>query len=273
MTERQNGRLLLLGAGAAAAGLALYLSRGATRDDTAITYPPLDMPKPLGTDIWIVDSGPFSAMGMKLPVRMTVIRLGDGSLLLHSPTRHTPELAKALTALGPIRHLVAPTMAHWSFLKDWQEAFPDATSWGVPVLRTRAPVQQSHVRIDADLGDTAPSDWAEAIDQGIVRGVGGFEEAWFFHKPSRTLVLTDLIENLDPQKLGPVTASVMRATLATAGTSALHARLALRPNAADVRAAFDTMLALEPEAVVFAHGDIFRGRGTEQLREAFAWLK
>lgn len=272
MIQRRTGRTLLLGA-AAATGLALYLARGKARDDTAITYPPLDTPKPLGPDLWIVDSGPFSAMGMKLPIRMTVIRLADGGLLLHSPTRYTPDLARALQAIGPVRHLVASTMAHWTFLQDWQQACPDATTWGVPVLRTRPQVQRSGVRIDRDLADTAPPEWGSDIEQGLVRGAGGFEEAWFFHKASRTLVLTDLIENLDPAKLGPVTASVMRATLATAGTSALHARAALLPHKAEVRAAVDAMIALEPEAVVFAHGDIFRGRGTEQLRQAFAWLK
>jgi hypothetical protein len=33
------------------------------------------------------------------------------------------------------------------------------------------------------------------------------------------------------------------------------------------------MIALAPETVIFAHGDLFRGRGTEQLRRAFSWLK
>lgn len=272
MSQGRTGRTLLLGAGAAAVGLALYLSRGATRDDRAITYPPLDTPKPLGADLWIVDSGPFSALGMKLPVRMTVMRLADGSLLLHSPTRYTPDLAAALEAIGPIRHLVAPTMAHWTFLQDWQRACPDATSWAVPVLRTRQPVKRAGVRIDHDLGDIAPPAWSEAIDQGLVRGTGGFEEAWFFHKASRTLVLTDMVENLDPEKLGPATAAVMRATLATAGTSALHARAALMPNKAAVRAEVHRMIALAPEALVFAHGDIFRGQGTQRLKQAFAWL-
>ncbi|ONF95361.1 DUF4336 domain-containing protein [Sphingomonas jeddahensis] len=271
MTERRTGRLLLLGT-AAAAGLALYFARGKAGDDTAITYPPLDTPKPLGPDLWIVDSGPFSAMGMKLPIRMTVIRLADGGLLLHSPTRYTPELARALAAIGPIRHLVASTMAHWTFLQEWQRACPDATTWGVPVLRTRPQVQRSGVRIDRDLGSSAPPEWAGDVEQGLVRGGGGFEEAWFFHKASRTLVLTDLVENLDPEKLGPVTAVLMRGMRATSATTGLQVRPALAAKKAEVRAAMDTMIALQPETVLFAHGDIFRGNGTEQLRQAFAWL-
>jgi hypothetical protein len=273
MTERRTGRTLLLAAGAATAGLALYLSRGAARDDSAITYPPLDTPKPIGPDLWIVDSGPFRALGLKLPVRMTVIRLNDGGLLLHSPTRHTPDLAGALAAIGPIRHLVAPTVAHWTFLQDWQRAFPEAVTWAVPALSDRRQVQRSDVRIDRDLVDAAPTDWARDLDQGVVRGGGGFEEAWFFHKACRTLVLTDLIENLDPHKLRPVTAILMRAAAATSGTTGLQIRPALIPNRQAVRAAFDAMIATGPETVVFAHGDIFRGNGTDQLRRAFAWLK
>ena len=265
-----------LGAAVAAIGLTAagaFLARGAASEDEDIGYHPLDTPKPLADDLWIVDSGPISAFGMKLPIRMTVIRLKDGSLWLHSPTRYTPALAKALGGLGPIRHLVAPSLAHWTFLKEWQRAFPDATTWAVPALRQRSQVQQSGVRIDNDLVEGGPLAWNADIEQGIVHGGGGSEEAWFFHHPSRTLVLTDLIENLDPAKLRPATAAVMRATGATAGTTAFHLRSALRMRADSVRSAVERMMALAPERVVFAHGDIFRGAGTARLASAFAWLR
>ncbi|MCC2979799.1 AMP-binding protein [Sphingomonas sp. IC4-52] len=275
-TEESRSRGLRLGAAVAAVGLVAagaYLARGAASQDEEIGYHPLDVPKPLAENLWIVDSGPISAMGLKLPIRMTVIRLADGGLWLHSPTRYTPALAKALTGLGPVRHLVAPTLAHWTFLAEWQGAFPDATVWAVPALRHRVQVQQSGVRIDNDLVEVGPPAWDAEVEQGLVRGGGGFEEAWFFHRPSRTLVLTDLIENLDPAKLRPATAAVMRATRATSGTTGLHLRSALRMRADAVRADVEKMIALAPETIVFAHGDIFRGRGTAQLAGAFAWLK
>ena len=43
------------------------------------TYPPLDVLKPVADGLWIVDSGPLRALGIPLPVRMTIIRLGDGT--------------------------------------------------------------------------------------------------------------------------------------------------------------------------------------------------
>ena len=52
-----------------------------------VTYPPLDVMKPVADGVWIVDSGPLRVLGMPLPVRMTVVRLASGDLWLHSPTR------------------------------------------------------------------------------------------------------------------------------------------------------------------------------------------
>lgn len=278
MREHAYGRprlgALVLGTVAAAgsAALAFWLTRGAARDERAVTYPPIDVPKPLSDDVWIVDSGPISTLGLTLPVRMTVLRLHDGSLLLHSPTRFTPELAQALDALGTVRHLVAPTVAHWMFLDAWQRAYPGATTWGVPALRGRAQVRKSGVRIDADLADEAPAAWANDIEQGLVRGGGGFEEAWFLHKSSRTLVLADLVENLQPSKLTPMTAAAMRATLATEATTGLHVRAALGLGGQAARKAIRAMLATEPESVILAHGDLFTKGAAAQLRRAFAWV-
>lgn len=270
--KRRSNRLLIGATVAAgAAGLMLWLTRGATADDSAIPYSPVDRPKPLAEGVWIVDGEPISAMGLKLPVRMTVIRLTDGGLLLHSPTQYTAELGHALEALGHVRHLVAPTVAHWMFLKEWQLAFPQATSWGVPALRNRAQVRKAGLRIDVDLGDQAPDAWADDIQQGMVRGGGGFEEAWLLHKASRTLLLADLVENLEASKLPPITAAAMRATMATCATTGLHVRAALALGGGTTRSAIKTMLATNPARVIFAHGEPFMEDGAARLDEAFAW--
>ncbi|MCT8003389.1 DUF4336 domain-containing protein [Sphingomonas sanguinis] len=267
-----RGKLLLGAAiGTGTAGI-WWLMRGAASDASAIAYPPVDMPKRLADNVWIVDSGPISAMGMKLPIRMTILRLGDGGLLLHSPTPYSPALGQAVEALGPIKHLVAPTVAHWMFLKDWQKAYPEATNWAVPALRHRPAVRKAGVRIDTDLGDEAPQAWGDSIRQGLVRGGGGFEEACFLHSESRTLVLADLVENLEPSKLPPVTAAVMRATLATNGTTGLHVRAAIRLGGRQAKEAVTALLATDPARVVFAHGAIFAAHGAARLRRAFAWL-
>ena len=261
-----------LAIGAAGAMIAYRARWKSSSHKREVTYPPLDTLKPVMEPVWIVDSGPISALGLKLPIRMTVVRLSNGDLFLHSPTRFTAELARELDALGPVRHLVAPTIAHWSYLQEWQEAYPDAVTWAVPGLRDRAQVRQSGVRIDKDLGPEAPPAWADDMVQGVVAGGGGFREAYFFEKRSRTLLLADLIESLEPAKLPPVTRLAMRAARATRDTTALHVRAVLRLGDAEAASSIRAMIALSPDRVIFAHGRCFDENGADRLRSAFAWL-
>lgn len=253
------------------------LTRDKQRSDKAAargraTYPPLDVPKPVAEGVWIVDSGPINAMGLKLPVRMTIFQLKDGDLLLHSPTPYAAEVAKAVDSLGRVRHLVAPNIAHWTFLADWQRAYPAATTWAAPGLRNRAQVRASTVRFDAELTDTAPADWADTLDQGIVRGGAGFNEVWFFHRHTRTLVLVDLIENLEPGKLPSLARLIMQASAATRGTTARYLRLPIRLGGTEAKEAVRAIVALEPDRVIFAHGRPFDRNGADELKRAFEWL-
>jgi hypothetical protein len=237
-----------------------------------IGYPPLDTLKQVSDNIWIVDSGPMKAGGLSIPVRMTVIRLSAGGLLLHSPTQVTDPLVAELRQLGPVRHLIAPSIAHWTFLPDWQKAFDGAEVWAVPGLRDRPQVRSSGLRIDRDLSNETPESWAGDIEQGLVHGGAGFVEAYVFHRRSRTLVLVDLIQNLDPHRLPPVTAAVAELSRATTGRTAAHVRVATALGGAEAKEQIRRLLSLKPERVIFAHGSWFDSGAAERLRHAFDWL-
>lgn len=242
--------------------------------DHPATYPPLDVPKPVAENVWIVDSGPLRAMGMPLPVRMTVIRLPSGALLLHSPTRFRGSLKRQLEKLGSIRHLVAPNSAHWSFLKEWQQNCPDIVSWAVPGLRERGQVKRSGAVIDHDLTEMAPPEWAGEIEQVVVPGGGGFREMAFFHKSSWTLVLTDLIVNIEPEKLPRLMRLGGRLAGATApeGKAPIYLRLVIRMKRDEARKAASRLVSLEPERVIFAHGSWFERDAAARLRKSLSWL-
>jgi hypothetical protein len=237
-----------------------------------VTYPPLDTPKPVADGVWIVDSGPQRVAGLiELPVRMTVVRLPDGGLWLHSPTRHSPGLQAALDALGPVRHLVAPNIAHWTHLKAWQQAYPQAITSAAPELRNRAPVKKEGLRLDRDLHEPPPPEWAEVFEQVVVPGAGGFREVAFFHRPTRTLLLTDLLVNLEPQKLPPATRlfAKVNGMLAPNGGPPAYLRLMLRLKGAEAKAALARVVAWAPERVVIAHGRWFERDGAGVVRSAF----
>lgn len=164
-------------------------------------YAPLDAPKPLGPDIWIVD-GPVARMrylagSLPFTTRMTMVRLPDGGLWLHSPIRPTPELLSAVAALGPVAAL-APNKLHWMALAAWQAAYPRAVTWAAPGVAEKA--AEGGFRIDEILGATAPAAWGGALEQALAPG-GLMTEAVFLHRASRTLILTDLIENFEASRV------------------------------------------------------------------------
>lgn len=242
-------------------------------NDDALLYPPLNVLKKVANDVWIVDSGPIRPLGMRLPIRMTVIRLADGGLLLHSPTEFHADLKSELEQMGPISHLVAPNSAHWTFLSAWQEQVPDAMTWAAPGLRNRRQVRRSGVRLDRDLRPGAAG-WAEEIMPIIVPGVGGFAEVALYHQPSRTLVLVDLIQNLETEKLPPSLRLPARFAGVTAphGRAPIYLRAIVKAKGHDAKTAGRSLAALEPDRVIFSHGAWFQQDGATRLRRSIAWL-
>ena len=237
------------------------------------TYPPLDTPKPLADGAWVVDGAPQRVLGLSLPTRMTVLRLADGGLWLHSPTRHTPALEAALAALGPVRHLVAPNTAHWVHASPWHKAVPDAKLWAAPGVADRARGQDVHLRASGTLGDAPPPDWDGQIEHAVFSGTG-FVEVAFHHRASRTLVLTDIVQAMRSGDLPLATRLFARAvgSAKAEGETPAHVRLVLNRRRPANRAAAERLLALRPERVIFAHGDFYKEDGTARLRGALDWL-
>jgi hypothetical protein len=133
---------------------------------------------------------PVKYFGIALSARMTVIRLDDGSLMLHSPCAMDAALRDTLAALGKVAFIVAPGTFHHLHIASAQAAFPDAETLLCPGIERKCPA----LPFDALLGDNAPDAWAGQIDQVLVRGSRWISEVVFFHRRSRTLILVDLIE-------------------------------------------------------------------------------
>ena len=237
-------------------------------------YPPLDVLKPVADGIWVVDSGPLRRMGIPIPVRMTIIRLADGDLLLHSPTPYHDGLRDEMERHGRIAHLLAPNSAHWVFVQDWQARCPAATTWAAPGLRKRSQVKASGVRLDHDLGEAAPAVWAAEIDQTIIPGGAGFNEVAMFHRPSGTLILTDLVVNIEAKKLPLLVRPGARLAGVTApdGKAPIYLRIIINRKRAEATAAAARLLAWNPERVIFTHGRWFDRDGAAQLRNSLRWL-
>jgi hypothetical protein len=169
---------------------------------------------------------------------------------------------------------VAPDTAHWAHLSPWHKAVPEARLWTAPGVIDRARGQGVELGGQARvLSEIAPPEWEAEVEQALFQGPG-FVEVAFHHRPSRTLVLTDVVQAMERRKLG-LGARLLASAVGSAaegGTTPTHLRLLLGRRRAENRAVAERLLALGPERVVFAHGAWFDRDGAARLRRALGWL-
>lgn len=208
-------------------------------------------------NVWIADGPTVSFFGFPYPTRMVVVKLGDGSLWINSPVEATREQAMQLAQLGPVAHLVSPTRLHDWRLEQWAQHFPHAHVW----------------KADA-LNDTPPPAWQSDLDQLIFRGSRVLSEAEFFHRPSRTLIMGDFIQNFQPEpghalrnaflRFGGIMQGGMPCDLRTSFAGKRHMALA--------RESFRRILAWDFDKLILAHGACIEADAKPFVQRSLHWL-
>ncbi len=191
------------------------------------------------------------------------------------PIEPHPELLSQINALGEVRHLVSPNRIHYAHIPAWQTHYPQATAWASLGVRERAAAQHIAVSFDADLDPSAQPQWADDIAQLPFLGSSAMTETVFFHHASRTLILTDLIENFEPAKFpSRFWAKIMKwvGIAEPDGKIPPDWRATFR-NRAAARESLAQMLAWQPEKIILAHGRCYETNGTAELCRAFRWLQ
>ena len=225
---------------------------------------------PFGPEIWISGGPTVSVAGFTYPTRMAVVRLSDGGLLVWSPVALTGSLRTEVLALGEVRALIAPNSLHHLFLAEWRAAFPSAKLHAAPGFHRRCP----DIAVDADLADAAPPEWAADLEQVVVPGNAITTEVVFFHRASRTVLFTDLIQQFDPGWFKGWRGIVARLDRLTGPEAAVPRkfRLAFTDRRA-AREAIRRVMAWPADRVLMAHGAPVMDGGAAFIRRAFAWLK
>jgi len=222
-----------------------------------------------GPSLYLADGPVVSFIGFAYPTRMAVARLSDGGVWVWSPVALTDELANAVDAIGPVRHIVSPNKIHHLFLKEWAERWPDARVYAPPGLAKRKP----DLSFDAELGDEPESAWAADIDQVIFRGSVAMEEVVFFHRPSRTAIVCDLIQRHPESQMTGWKGKLMRldGLVGEQGSTPREWRASfLRRGPA--RAAREKVIGWSPERLLIAHGECAQNNAAEIIREALSWI-
>ena len=161
-------------------------------------------------EVWTFDQK-FGILDVQVPVRMTIIKLSGGGLFVYDPVAATPECLSLVNELveehGPVKHIVLGSLAleHKVYAGVFAQKFPSAQVWlqpgqysspfnlpdsflGFPAKRTN-PVPSSP--------SEAPEDWNKDFDfltlGPIISRDGAFGETVFFHRNTKTLLVTDTV--------------------------------------------------------------------------------
>ena len=222
-----------------------------------------------GAEIWSIDGPVLSFFGFPFPTRAAVIRLRDGGIFVWSPVALSTSLRAEIDALGPVRHIVAPNKLHNLWLGDWKTAYPGARLYAAPGLSRK----RRDLAFDGVLGDRSEPAWAEDLDQVLVPGSAALTEIVFLHKPSRTAIFCDLIQNFPRDwfkgwrgwlaRLDGIVQPLHGAPKEWRATFRHRER---------TRRAVQRIIDFAPEQVFLPHGDLVRQDGTRFVRDGFRWL-
>jgi len=216
-------------------------------------------------ELWVVAHDVFLPGGIHFPGRMTVVRLPDGGLWLHSPVPISDALAAALAELGPVRHLVAPNQFHNLFLGAAAARYPAARVHLAPGLRERLPHLPEGEVLQSGVA------WQEVLEGRLIEGMPRMAESVFLHRPSATLICTDLVFHFEASNWMTGLLLWMVGARGRMATSRSVRLMTKDPAAA--RRSLEAVLAWPFERVLMAHGAIVEVDARARLAEATSRLR
>ncbi len=212
-----------------------------------------------------VDTRRGTFWGVETGSRMTVVRMSDGGLFVHSPVGLDDACRREIDALGPVRAVVAPSLFHHLYVGEWMRAYPDAVYGACPGLEWKRPdLAFTHV-----IADEPHRAWERDLEQ-VYFSARRENEVVFFHRASRTMICCDALLNLSKHDhlSTRVVAQLMRNTAPGLGWME---RFMVRDRAV-ARRQVERILAWDIDGIVLSHGDPVRSDGREIVRRAYAWL-
>jgi len=219
---------------------------------------------PFAEGIW-TDTREAKFFGVECGSRMTIVRLRDGGLFVHSPVGLDASTRREIDALGEVRAVVAPSVFHHLHVAAWIEAYPSAIFAACPGLEWKRP----DLAFSCVLGDTPHPIWERDLAQ-VYFSSRRENEIVFFHAATRTMICADALLNLSVHE-NRTTRIVARLMMNTAPGFGYMERVMIR-NRALARRQVDRILEWDIDRIALSHGGMVERDGRETVRRAYAWL-
>jgi hypothetical protein len=99
------------------------------------------------------------------------------------------------------------------------------------------------------------------------------QEIAFFHKPSRTVILDDLIQNTPPEPGRPLQNLLLRIEGVSSGAGAVPLEIRLTfTNRSAARRSLAKLLSWDFDRLILAHGACIERDARQFIQQAFRWL-
>lgn len=224
-------------------------------------------------NVWVARA-PFRFMGLvEIGTRMTVLRCGDGhhDLVIHSPIAISPELKAEIDALGTVRYVIAPSLYHHVFAGEAIAKWPNAKLLAPVALRKK----RKDLRIDYELESTGslPDAIRDAFELYPLAGTMLGETA-FFHRPTKTLVTSDLFENFTGEIVDHAPTRLYLKLGGIYKKPGWHRllRIVYRDKKAAGASVAKILDEVDFDRVIVAHGEIVTDHPKDVIREALSFL-
>jgi hypothetical protein len=215
--------------------------------------------KKIGETIWTIETK-FKFMGADFGNRMTIVRLNNGGLLLHSPIKFDNKYLSQLKALGNVSYLVTPNNFHGMHIQDWQKHFPQAQHYSALNEKGAFPLSQ----LESDIDDN---------NLAVIRiqGLPKVNEYAFIHTSSKTLILTDLAFNVGTDvSWWTKVFFTLNGAYNVFGPTRLMRSMLSDPYA--LKLSMDDILFHDIQRVIVSHGKILESHAKPVLKHAFESL-
>lgn len=223
-------------------------------------------------DLWSV-ARPHGFMALQFGVRMVVVRIGE-RLVLHSPISLSDAEAAEISKLGEVGAIIAPNLFHHLYAGEACERFPEATLVAPLGLEKKRDDLKIDVVLDLSLDalrEQAPWD-LDVLTPLPIAGQKVMQEFVFLHRPSKSLLTTDLVLNIsEPEGL----VTKFYSWMSRYKGAPIHSPLLKLSTWSDKKAgkeSLERVLAEDFDRLLLAHGDVVESGGKEALANAFSWL-
>ncbi|MDJ0531096.1 MAG: DUF4336 domain-containing protein [Xenococcaceae cyanobacterium MO_207.B15] len=231
------------------------------------------MLRQVGRNIWVKEQ-PLKYSGLEVGTRMTMIRLSENCIVLISPIKLEPQTQQEINALGTVEYIIAPNLFHYLYLEECKNVYQTAKILAPPGLETKQPnleIDQVFFQDKIEFNSELEYIWFRGFQVFDIPKAATLNEVVFYHRESKTLILTDTAFNFD-RSFPWITqlAAKLMGSYDNLRPSLLE-KLVIEDKQ-KVKTSVEKILNWDFQRVIMAHGSIVENNAKKQLKKGYEWF-